>query len=105
MRRVFLAFVVAMLVGGVYFVLSQTTNKLTFVNNSSEPRTVEYVSVATYTKSTDEWNHPTVLVNNYVMQPNTKLTLTFSGRGHSRIVVCAHSGYKNVMTTSHWCVT
>lgn len=108
MWRLILAFMVALVVCGVFFVLSQTTNKLTLVNDSAEPRTVEQVKVGTYLNSTDrepgKWLSPALLVKDHVMPPQTRLTLTFSRRPHCHVIVVTdgtsiESGMRTVTTT------
>ena len=90
-RRLILAVVLVLVVGGVCFLPSQMTNKLTIVNNSSEPRTVWHVTPGTFIELTDrsvrEWRPSPPLIKDQVMPPQTRLTLTFSGRRHGSVIV------------------
>lgn len=111
-RRLILTIVVTLLVGGVFFVLSQTTNKLMLVNNGSESRMVAHVTIGTNSESadysSDELLSPTSLVKDHAMPPHTKLTLTFSGRRYPRrLVVTRESALienrmGTFMTTASW---
>lgn len=86
-RRLILAFVIVLVVGGVYFVRTQMMNSVTLANNSSEPMTFGHVVIQSKNYSSGEWVGSTPLVKDHVMQPNTRLTFTFSGRRHGRVAV------------------
>ena len=97
-RRVILVFVVVLVVGGVYLVLSQMSNRLTLINDSSEHRTVGQVYVGTYFDSISHLSGQrqlrTSLAEDHVLPPHTRLTLTFRGRRHCHVVVVKEGNLK-----------
>jgi hypothetical protein len=106
-RRVILGCVVAIIIFGVYFVLSQMTKRLTIVNDRSESMTVVFVSVSDFKKSSDapsgEWADPTVVARNHVIQPHTQLELKFNGLRESKVVVVTQSSsQQNETSTNYW---
>lgn len=85
-RWLMVAFVVVLVVGGAYLVLSQMTNRLTLVNDSSQPMKFGRIVLQSKDHSSGEWLGSARLVTDRVMQPSTRLTLTYSGRRHGRVI-------------------
>ena len=86
-RWLIVVFVVVLVVGGAYLVLSQMTNRLTLVNDSPQPMKFGRIVLLSKDHSTGESRGSAPLVADRVMQPNTRLTLTYSGRRHARVIV------------------
>ena len=94
-RLLIVVFVFVLVVGGAYLVLSQMTNRLTLVNDSPHPMKIWVIAVQSKDHSSDEWLATTRLVTDRVVQPNTRLTLTYSGRRHGRVIVAKQRSSKD----------
>ena len=93
-RWLIVVFVVVLVLGGAYLMLSQVTNRLTLVNDSLQHMKIGRIVLLSKDPSSGKWLRSTPLVADRVMQPNTRLTLTYSGRRHGGVFVAKQESSK-----------